>query len=465
MKQAAMKWLDDVRERHSDGRLARWGAKIWPYLPPINFITVHYAYFILSCLFFALVFWGSGSPAGLKISFLDSLYLSMSALTSTGMNTVNVSQMSLGQQIVLFLAMMLGHPILISLWTVLFRRHVFEKRFRAIVKAERERKLRAGSSIGLSSGFAELLSLARLRSFTKSKSASNDTLQLPGLGTRIPAPPTPAPERPTDEHDVEAGLATISEDLPAPKTPAFLAPPPAHNPKAADQDPGVAVRSFLEEKRRHVGRNGEFFNLTLKEREYLGGVEYRAVEILVVTVAMYYLLWQLLGAIALGSWMAVHAPEIPAENAQNAWWYGIFLSISAFTNGGMTLLDAGMTVFQSGYYFVLIVVMLLTLAGSQASPIFLRFIVWLLSRVLRFSTKDENHAVWKETFDFILQYPRRVYMNMFPARPTWMLTLWLGAFLIVDWFMFFLLNIGNEVVESIPKGPRVLDGLFQSVCK
>jgi Trk-type K+ transport system membrane component len=56
-------------------------------------------------------------------------------------------------------------------------------------------------------------------------------------------------------------------------------------------------------------------------------------------------------------------------------------------------------------------------------------------------------------------------MNMFPARPTWMLTLWLGAFLIVDWFMFFLLNIGNEVVESIPKGPRVLDGLFQSVCK
>jgi Trk-type K+ transport system membrane component len=163
--------------------------------------------------------------------------------------------------------------------------------------------------------------------------------------------------------------------------------------------------------------------------------------------------------------MAVHAPEIPAQNAQNAWWYGIFLSISAFTNGGMTLVDAGMTVFQSGYYFVLIVVMLLTLAGSQASPIFLRFIVWVLSRVLRFSTKDENHAVWKETFDFILQYPRRVYMNMFPARPTWMLTLWLGAFLIVDWFMFFLLNIGNEVVESIPKGPRVLDGLFQSVCK
>jgi hypothetical protein len=469
-----MKWLDDLRERHSDGRLAAWAAKIRPYLPPINFITVHYAYFIFSCLFFALVFWGSGSPSSLNISFLDSVYLSMSALTSTGMNTVNVSQMSLGQQIVLFLAMMLGHPILISLWTVLFRRHIFEKRFRAIVKAERARKLRAGSSIGLSSGFAELLAMARLKSFTKSKSKANDAT-LPGLGSRIPN------QGARPERDVEAGLAPITQGAPS-HTPgarnvAFAeAPHPGHSkahpeakgpqpPKPADDDRTAEIRNFLEEKRKHVGRNGEFFNLTLHEREYLGGVEYRAVEVLVVTVALYYILWQLLGAIALGAWLAVNAPEIPAVNQQNAWWAGIFLSISAFTNGGMTLLDAGMTVFQSGYYFVLIVVTLLTLAGSQASPIFLRFIVWVLSRLLRFSTKNENHAVWKETFDFILQYPRRVYINMFPGRPTWMLTVWLGGFLLVDWAMFFLLNIGNKVIESIPPGPRVMDGLFQSVCK
>ena len=465
-----MKFFKDLRERHSDGRLAEWGAKIRPYLPPINFITVHYAYFILSCLFFALVFWGCGTPSSLQISFLDSIYLSMSALTSTGMNTVNVSQMSLGQQIVLVVAMMVGSPILISLWTVLFRRHVFEKRFRAIVKAERERKLRMGSSAGLASGIADLLTLARLRSPSKAKSQANNTT-LPGLGARIVEPAaSPArahleiPER--NEHDVEAGLAPVPENAP-PNTPggrsrrsvAFLEPP-----RPAPDSP-AAVRNFLEEKRKHVGRNGEFFNLTLKEREYLGGVEYRAVEVIVVTVAMYYILWQLLGAIALGAWTAVNAPEIPEANQQNAWWSGIFLAISAFTNGGMTLIDAGMTAFQTGYYFVLIVVTLLTLAGSQASPIFLRFIFWVLSRLLKFSTKEESYAVWKETFDFILHYPRRVYINMFPARPTWILALWLGGFLLVDWIMFFLLNIGNEAIEKIPPGPRVMDGLFQSVCK
>lgn len=465
-----MKWFDDFRQRHADGRVAEWWEKISPYLPPINFITVHYAYFIFVSLFFALVFWGSGSPASIKIDFLDSLFLTTSALTSTGLNTINISQMSLGQQIVIFLAMLLGHPVLMSLWTLLFRRHVFEKRFRAVVKAERERKMRVGSSIGLTAGFSELLALARLRSLSKSKSKGSAT-QLPGLGTRIPTiqapPPDPVPKR-EPELDMESGLAPIREGqlarTPGARSVTFAEPPQADT-DTETGDGGLEFQNFLEQKRKNVGRNGEFFDLTLTEREYLGGVEYRAVEVLVITVALYYVLWQLLGALALGSWLAVNAPEISAVNQQNSWWSGIFMSVSAFSGCGLTLLDAGMTAFQSGYYFILIVMSLVIIAGSQASPILLRFITWVLSRVLRLSTNDENHAVWKETFDFILRYPRRVYIGMFPARPTWTLTLWLGGFVALDWIMFFLLNIGNENIESIPPSPRVIDGFFQSVCK
>ncbi|KAK4246928.1 cation transport protein-domain-containing protein [Corynascus novoguineensis] len=477
-----MKWLDDFRERHSGGRWAERFEKIRPYLPPINFITVHYAYFIFSCLFFALVFWGCGSSSTLKISFLDSLFMMTSALTSTGLNTHNLSQMSLGQQIVLFLAMLLGHPILVSLWTVLFRRHVFEKRFRAIVKKERERKLKAGSTVWLYSGFSDLLALARLKSLSKSKSKSNENQQLPGLGSRIRPNQSStggvsAAEGRMNERDVEEGLAPIPESrLPnspggrsvvivEPPRPAPTAPaaPPAKATTGLNQDRTTEVRNFLQEKRKNVGRNGEFFNLTLKEREYLGGVEYRAIEVLVVTVALYYVLWQALGAVALGAWLAVNAPDIPAANQQNAWWTGIFLAVSAFSNSGMSLLDAGMSVFQTGYYFVVLVVAVLMLVGSQASPIFLRAIIWVCSRLLKFLTDNPNYEVWKETFEFILHYPRRVYINMFPAQPTISLGLWLGAFLLVDWIMFFLLNIGNKALEEIPTGPRVLDGLFQSV--
>ncbi|AEO58566.1 hypothetical protein MYCTH_53804 [Thermothelomyces thermophilus ATCC 42464] len=473
-----MKWLGDFYERQWEGRWAERFARVRPYLPPINFITLHYAYFILSCLFFALVFWGSGSSSSVKIGFLDSLFLIMSALTSTGLNTQNLSQMSLGQQIVLFLAMLLGHPILVSLWTVLFRRHVFEKRFRAIVKRERERKLRAGSSIWLYSGFSDLLALARLKSLSKSKSKCDEgQQQLPGLGSRIRAGQSSTSEVPGSEsgrpreRDVEEGLAPIPENRlsrsPGARSVVFVEPPRPPPGKAAAQeinrDRTAEVRNFLQEKRKNVGRNGEFFNLTLKEREYLGGVEYRAIEVLVVTVALYYVLWQVLGALALGAWIAANAPEIPTANGQNAWWTGIFLAVSAFSNTGLSLLDAGMTAFQSGYYFVVLVGAVLMLVGSQASPIFLRFIIWVCSRLLRLATDSPNYEVWKETFEFILHYPRRVYINMFPARPTWMLGLWLGAFLIVDWIMFFLLNIGNKALDKIPPGPRVVDGLFQSV--
>jgi len=45
-------------------------------LPPLNFITIHYAYFIVLCLLSALVFWGSNTPdRTLKVRFIDSLFL------------------------------------------------------------------------------------------------------------------------------------------------------------------------------------------------------------------------------------------------------------------------------------------------------------------------------------------------------------------------------------------------------
>lgn len=61
-----------------------------PWLPPVNYITVHYTYFIILGLIFTLIFWGSSTPV-LSIGFWDSLFLAFSALTSAGLNTVNVS--------------------------------------------------------------------------------------------------------------------------------------------------------------------------------------------------------------------------------------------------------------------------------------------------------------------------------------------------------------------------------------
>ena len=56
-----------------------------PFLPPLNFITIHYTYFIVVPLIASVVFWGSSNPS-FSISYVDSLFLVISAMTEAGLN-------------------------------------------------------------------------------------------------------------------------------------------------------------------------------------------------------------------------------------------------------------------------------------------------------------------------------------------------------------------------------------------
>jgi hypothetical protein len=68
-----------------------------------------------------------------------------------------------------------------------------------------------------------------------------------------------------------------------------------------------------------VGRNSQFHGLTHEEREQLGGVEYRAIRMLSWIVPLYFVLWQLLGCLAVGAWMNNYASDITGANGINAW--------------------------------------------------------------------------------------------------------------------------------------------------
>ncbi|KAK7746094.1 hypothetical protein SLS62_009554 [Diatrype stigma] len=129
------------KHRFSSG----WFSKIRPFLPPLNFITIHYAYFIVVPLVASLVFWGSSNPK-FSISYVDSLFLVVSAMTEAGLNTVNLSQMTTWQQVMLWLLIIAGSSIWVSIWTILVRKHAFERRFREIVKRENERRLESRGS-------------------------------------------------------------------------------------------------------------------------------------------------------------------------------------------------------------------------------------------------------------------------------------------------------------------------------
>ena len=119
--------------------LSRIFRSIAVHSPPLNFITLHYAYFIGVCLFSSLVFWGASTPSR-SVSYTDSLFLTVSAMTLAGLNTVNLSQLNTFQQFILFLLIILGSAIWVSIAVVHVRRKAFERRFKSIVEEERQKR-------------------------------------------------------------------------------------------------------------------------------------------------------------------------------------------------------------------------------------------------------------------------------------------------------------------------------------
>lgn len=67
-------------------------------------------------------------------------------------------------------------------------------------------------------------------------------------------------------------------------------------------------------------RNSTFHNLTEAERQKLGGAEYRAVSLLAIIVPIYFFLWQLLGGLGVGAYLARNKASVTESNGLNPWF-------------------------------------------------------------------------------------------------------------------------------------------------
>ncbi len=368
-------------------RLSRVYRAIAVHLPPANFITLHYAYFIGTCLLSSIIFWGSSTPPR-SISYTDSLFLTVSAMSLAGLNTINLSQMNTWQQIILFFLIMLGSTIFVSFAVLTVRQRAFERRFKTIVEEQRRQK-RARSNSKRAMSFPISLSRRKNTSQTGPEvdgvivrgsvikdgplfdGANGEPFENPGNFPRAEQLPSNRPKlelRAIDEakHDrankeahtgVESNPAQDGEDLKSPTqgvrnriTFASPASPLRERPhKRVFTFQGVGARQNLlntplrSEHRLEsvpptpmgenkilgahqlaypgfIGRNSQFSSLTLAEREQLGGVEYRAIEVLAVLVPLYFVLWQFLGALGLGAYIAHNRRDVAEANGLNPWW-------------------------------------------------------------------------------------------------------------------------------------------------
>ena len=400
---AQLTWLVAYPKFRAPSFISRILRSIALHSPPLNFITLHYAYFIGVSLFSSLVFWGASTPPR-SVSYTDSLFLTVSAMTLAGLNTINLSQLNTFQQFILFLLILLGSAIWVSIAVVHVRRKAFERRFKSIVEEERQkRRTRNRSNSRRAFSFQRTSNhsgpevdgiVVRGSVIEPEKDLGQDAngnVHVPsrksGLGKRpsddangnlnVPSRRTsrssPAVEDPADQGWLEEGLPVGGADaesreprpsgeplsvntgvtrritFASPSSPTrrrehgrlltmqgvgarqnLLNHPVKTPPPIYDDLPKLGEGAALtEETKRHgvygfmlngfIGRNSQFSSLTLAERERLGGVEYKAVTILALIVPLYFVLWQLLGCIGLGWYVANNRTAATDVNAENPW--------------------------------------------------------------------------------------------------------------------------------------------------
>ena len=328
----------------------------------------------------SLIFWGASTPSK-SIGYTDSLFLVVAAMTLAGLNTINLSELNTFQQFILFLLTLLGSAIWVSIAVVHVRRKAFERKFTSIVEAERQRRRERSSSRGPLS-FSKSFSSSRPDNDTalvrgrpiktedrpsteKTDGVLRNAEDKANTDSSKKSAQCHAVEPEVNREDPEAGTETTGKPLPerhlsidtsvtrritfaSPSSPLkerengrrilsmqgvgarqnisnhpLRTPMPIYSQEfprlyeVAADDKAVPSHRFLSGG--FVGRNSQFAGLTLAEREHLGGVEYRALCVLAVLVPTYFVLWQLLGCIGLGAYVAYNRSGAAEENAENPW--------------------------------------------------------------------------------------------------------------------------------------------------
>lgn len=111
----------------------------WFYHNKIHFLQLHYLYILLLSFLGSTFFY---FQPGTTYAYIDALFMSTSAVTNTGLNTINMSSLSTWQALIMYFGSFCGSHVMISIIIVYVRRHYFSKRFEDILIFNKAQRLR-----------------------------------------------------------------------------------------------------------------------------------------------------------------------------------------------------------------------------------------------------------------------------------------------------------------------------------
>ena len=417
-------------------------SRLKAYVQP-NFYRLHLCYFIAVILISSAIFWGA-STADFHVRYIDALFLCCSAMCSVGLNTVNLGSLNGYQQSILFVLMLMGDLTIVTISVVIIRRHYFGKYIKEFLIHSRAGQRIAGDierneNTPSHSGHS-VIPRARQRRPNNLQDKDEDyTL----YNDRSPR---------QRQHHVEG-----YGGFPSPWNRATHLIRWSNDRVVGNKQPDHTYLSFQPE----LDHKGRFRSLTKEQEQELGGVEYRALQVLTWLLPLYAVFWLSFGIVVMTPYVATTNAGNVIRTAQpgnlSPVWWSFFASVSAYTNCGLSLLNENM-IPLSNNYLVLIFTGMLIFTGNTFYPVFLRLAIWLLSKVVP-KNSEMHHSLL-----FLLHHPRRCYLFLFPAKNTYSLLFSQIGINVIAWVMFIVLNINYTPVDPlIPGGLRVFQGLYQSV--
>ncbi|POR32032.1 Low-affinity potassium transport protein [Tolypocladium paradoxum] len=393
-----------------------------------NFITLHYAWIIFMGLLSLPVLYPYGN-----LNAIDAYFFGASASTESGLNTYDITNLALYQQLYIYFIPMFTNLGFMNLMVVVVRLHWFNKR---INKSDVDSE--SLHILGIASG--------------------SQSLQVPG---------DPLSEPKSLERAISVASSIFILGSATTKRPPLSVHPPQQGMAADDMNCLSQAAT--------IGRNSRFYNLTSKDREELGGVEYRSLRLLLKIVAgkypwacivaksdslpVYYFGLHLLGGISLCCWIQYSDPKYTSylkEVGQDKTWWAFYLAQSMVDNLGFSLTPDNMVHFRDAVV-PLLLLSFLGLAGETLYPVFLRFVIWTMSKL------TPRKSPMQEPLGFLLNYPRRCYTLLFPSGTTWALLGIIIALNLVDTLLLVVLDLHNPDIAELNVGERIVAALFQAV--
>jgi len=451
--------IDELRDELPNPRQAK--DSLVKYLideyTALNFYRTHMLYFIVvigvsSVLVYVVdILQGPGKYDRDHLTFTNALFVCTSAMTTTGLNPIDLGDMSGFQQAIFCVLMILGSYPFVSAWVVLIRRRTFRRKLADVVEhSHTMRRLvkdvehstcqdQHGTS---SSNSTEPLLKSGGHTSKGRNQGRNGSIKKPSPSQRrilhhqkgYGSMPTP-----WESSHARSYFRRMIDSLSAELKP--------------EHHGYLTFKPKLDSK-------GRFLELSEHDRLELGGVEYRALQALLIILVGYQIFWLAIGTIFLVPYAYRSDIKAMLHDVQpgpvNPGWWAFFATVTEFANGGLNVLNSNFIPFSDKAY-VLIVAGAIAFAGQTQFPIFLRLSIWLMKKMCPTGSRAQM------TLDFLLQHPRRCFLYLFPSRDTWVLFFTQIGIDATAWVCFMVLNIGMSDVDKLgPFKTRLLDGMFQA---